>query len=452
MSETLGCSRNTADAIVVGGGAVGLHAANALVDAMGTTARIIQVTQESEWGGLAGRSLEQYRMFNDSFAMAEIVDKGVQIYTRLNEELQEQHTTERAIEQFPYIFTVGAEQPPEHIRELLPPGVTQRPSMDYYRKLKEDTERWGFDPSAEICNATDLRSAFPLLDGEGIEGAVVVNNAGRLHFDVMRSWLMERSKADGDGDGYGVTYRTRTTARQILLGRRGKAIGVDFGGETVYSDNIILALGSFVINLPQLLPGEESERLAGNFTVTQRELFFANMPGVPDDTNFFLISPDMAIARISTREGHASYGYAAADDPVITHPVTDPRPNADYIGTMDMDHKSLFVGRTYAMLSECSSRWDADRCDPQKPNMAVEPFGYSAGSYTSYKDGLPVVGNIADTNVILAAGSHHSGIMGGHAIAELAVDYILGRQTFSKVTYEQTDIHRVPKEHTGLVL
>ena len=442
MSEALGCSKNTADAIVVGGGAVGLHAANVLYDAMGNGARILSVTQESEWGGLAGRSLEQYRMFNDSYAMAEIVHRGVHLYNRLDEELREQKSTARASEQFPYIFTVGSKERPDYISELLPPSTPKRPDMAYYCKLKEDTERWGFDPRAEIMDAESLQKSFPLLDGDGIEGAMVVNNAGRLHFDVMRNWLMERTQADGDG--HGVTYRTRTAAQQVLLGKQGEAIGVDFGGEKIYSDKIILALGAFVVNLPRLLPGDESMRLANNFTVTQRELFFSNMPGVQDDTNFFLISPDMAIARISTREGHASYGYAAEDDPAIACPVTDPKPNTD--------NKSLFVGRTYTMLGECSQRWDSDHTDPKKPNMAIAPFGYSAGSYTSYKDGLPVVGKIGDTNTVLVAGSHHSGIMGGPALAELAVDHVLGLHKLSRTTHEQTDIHRTPPMHTGLVL
>lgn len=449
MSEKIEGFKNTADAIIVGGGAVGLHTANTVYDVMGKNARILAFTQESEWGGLAGRSLEQYRLFNDSYAMAEIVGRGVELYRRVDEELREQGLTERAYEQFPYIFTVGERERPEHIAELLPSGTPDRPDMNYYRQLKTDTESWGFDPQADEVSADELRGKYPLLDGAGIESAMVINNAGRLHFDVMRNWLMERSRADGNSRG--VTYRARTALRQVVLGRGGEAIGVDLGGEKIYSDNIILAIGAFAVKLPQLLPGDESERLASNFTVTQRELFFANTPGV-DDTNFFLISPDMAIARVSTREGHASYGYAAEDDAVITDPTTDPRPNEEFDTDMQIDRKSLFVGRTYAMLAECSSRWDSDRIDPNRPNLAVAPFGHSAGYYAAYRDDLPVVGKIADTNVTLAVGSHHSGVMGGQGIAELAVDHALGQQNLSKTTHEQTNINRTPVDHTGLVL
>lgn len=450
MTEVIGNSKNAVDAIVVGGGSVGLHTAHALYENMGKNARILAVTQESEWGGIAGRSLEQFRLFNDSYAMAEIVDKGVDLYKRVDEELREQKSTERAYEEFPYIFTVGAKRRPEDIDVLLPPGTAERPDMAYYRGLKHQTESWGFNPMAEELSADELRERFPILDGDGIESALVINNAGRLHFDTMRNWLMDRSRADGNGRG--VTYRARTAARHVLFGKNGEAIGVNFGGEKVYSDRIILAIGAFAVKLPLLLPGEESERIARNFTVTQRELFFANTPGVQDDTNFFLISPDMAIARVSTREGHASYGYAAMDDLVIAEPSTDPRPNEDFVPDLQIDRKSLFVGRTYAMLGECSLRWNPDYFDPSRPNLAIEPFGHSAGYYSAYRDDLPVVGKVGDTGVVLAVGSHHSGIMGGQGIAELAVDHALGHNNLSQKTHEQTDINRNPVEHTGLVL
>lgn len=450
MAELIGNSKNVVDAIVVGGGSVGLHTAHALYETMGKDARILAITQESEWGGLAGRSLEQFRLFNDSYAMAEIVSRSMNLYDRVDNELHERKSTERAYEQFPYIFTVGSKERPDYIAELLPESTPARPDLDYYRRLTRDTIDWGFDPRAEEMTADELRERYPLLDGDGIEAAMVVNNAGRLHFDVMRNWLMDESRADGNGRG--VTYRTKTAARKILLGKNGEAIGVDLGSEKVYGGKIILAVGAFAVNLAQLLPGEESERIANNFTITQRELFFASTPGVQEDTNFFLISPDMAIARVSTREGHATYGYAAEDDPVINEPVTDPRPNEDYVPEMQIDRKDLFVGRTYGMLSECSSRWDADHRDAAKPNLAVAPFGYSAGYYSAYKDDLPVVGEIGDTGVVLAVGSHHSGVMGGRGIAELTLDRALGTSNLSAETHEQTDINREPVEHTGLVL
>lgn len=450
MSEILGKSKKTADAIIIGGGAVGLHTAHAMHETMGRNARIVAVTQEAEWGGIAGRSLEQFRMFNNSYVMAEIVDRSMRLYEHVNQELKAGGKSERTYESFPYIFTVGAKRRPDHIAELLPQGTPERPDMEYYRKLTRDTISWGFDPQAQEMTPEELQRKYPLLDGPGIEGAMVVNNAGKLHFDVMRNWMMDRSRADGNGRG--VTYRANTAAQKILLGKNGEAIGVDFGSERIYSDKIILALGAFALKLPELLPGEESQRIASNFSVTQRELFFASIPGVQGDTNFFLISPDMAIARVSTREDHASYGYAAEDDPVILHPSTDPRPNKEIIPDYQIDRKSLFVGRTYAMLGECSLRWNADFSDPRRPNLALRPFGHSAGYYSAYKDDLPVVGKIGDTEVILAAGSHHSGIMGGRGIAELAVDHALGTNNLSQKTHEQTNINRTPIEHTGLVL
>lgn len=450
MTNFARSSQNTADVIVVGGGSIGLHTAHALLETMGKDARIVTVTQEAEWGGIASRSLEQYRLFNDSFALAEIVGKGLALYDRVDQELRERKLTDRAYKQLPYVFTVGDKKRPDHIQELLPADTANRPDMNYYEKLKSDTESWGFDPRAEILEPKELRDRFPLLDGDGIDSAMVVNNAGRLYFDVMKGWMREQTLADYKGRG--VTYLARTAVRKILLGNNHRAIGIDTGQQKFYSDTIILTLGSFAVNLPNILPCDESQRIASNFTITQRELFFANMPGLREDTNFFLISPDMAIARLSTSEGHASYGYAAEDDIVIYSPSVDPRPNEEFLTDLQMRRNHIFFGRTYAMLSECSSRWDPDYYDADKPNLAVEPFGHSAGYYSAYRDGLPVVGEIADTGVILAAGSHHSGIMGGRGIAELAVDHILGTNNLSSTTHRQTSVGRKPSDHVGLML
>lgn len=441
MSELIRSSENTADAIIVGGGAVGLHTAHALHEQMGPDARILATTQESEWGGIAGRSLEQYRLFNDSYALAEIVGKGMKQYEDVNDQIDEQ-----TFEKFPYIFTVGDSQRPEYIADLLPEDTLGRPDMGYYQKLKDDTELWGFSPDAHIVSADDLQARYPILNGNGIDEAMVVENCGRLHFDVMRNWLVEQSRADKNGRG--VTYKARKMARHIIFGDSGEAIGVDFGGEKVYSDKIVLALGAFVVNLESLVPSDDSKRIADNFTVTQRELFFANTPGVSDEEEFFLITPDMAIARVSSSEGHGTYGYAAMDDAVIQTPDTNPKIDSTYVDEFGIRRDELFAGRTYAMLGECSDRWNQE----QVGDLALKPFGTSAGYYTTYKDGMPVVGEIADTGVTLVAGSSHYGVMGGRGIAELAVDHLIGTENISEATHAQTDINRTPTAHVGLEL
>lgn len=441
MSELIRSSENTADAIVVGGGSVGLHTAHALYEQMGKGARILATTQEAEWGGIAGRSLEQYRLFNDSYALAEIVGKGMQQYEQVDSQI-----SEPAYEKFPYIFTVGSSQRPDYISDLLPEDSLDRPDMAYYQKLKQDTESWGFSPQAHIMSADDLRSRYPVLNGDGIEAAMVVENCGRLHFDVMRNWLMEQSRADKNGRG--VTYQARKMARQIIFGSGGEAVGVDYGDQKVYSDKIVLALGAYVLNLAKLAPSDVSQTIANNFTVTQRELFFANTPGVKAHEKFFLISPDMAIARVSSQEGHGTYGYAAMDDRVVTEPSTNPAVDKSTVADYGISHEELFTGRTYTMLGECSDRWNQDK----QGDLARKPFGHSAGYYTTYKDGLPVVGKLADTNLTLVAGSSHYGVMGGRGIAELAVDHILGTDNLSEVTHQQTDINRTPVKHVGLEL
>ena len=437
--------RHTADAIVVGGGSVGLHTAHELHRRMGKDTKILAVTQENEWGGIASRSLEQFRMFNDSYALAEIVSRGIRLYDELEQDLGERTPGTHAYEKFPYIFTVGGERPDE-LSEILPSNAAPRPTLEQYREIRDNTEAWGFDTQSEELDSDELHERFEILDGDGITGAMVVNNAGHMHFDVMKGWLLDSSRADVSGRG--VTYRSRTRAEKIILGHDGVAIGVELNGEKVYSDKIILALGAFALHLPALLPGEESERIAGNFTVTQRELFFAHTPSLRTRDSFFIVSPDGAIVRLSRREGHASYGYSASDDLEISQPIADPRPDNRQSAEFGIGHKELFVSRVYAMLGEVSLKW----ANTGKDSFALEPFGHSAGYYSAYADDLPVVGEIGDTGVILVAGAHHSGIMGGQGIAELAVGHALGNHTLSQRTIRETSIKRTPVKHTGLVL
>lgn len=440
MGELLNHLPNTADAIVVGGGSLGLHAANNLYERMGKNTRILLATQENEWGGVAGRSLEQFRMFNDSFAMAEIVDRSVAYYRQVEQDIRAHDGTD-LIEPFPYIFTVGDQEVPENIEELLPHANHSRPTIEDYEKIRQDIASWGFSSGAHIMSASELQSRFPEIDGTGINEAMVVENAGKIKFDILKSYLLSRGAKN-------VMHHPGLHAHSVIMDKQGKAIGIDFGTEKIYSDKIILALGSFVINLASLLPHEESKRIASNFTVTQRELFFSKTPG-KDKTKYFLISPDMAMVRSTPNEMYAHYGYAAHDDQTIRTPETDVRPDKRYMSDIGISHRDLFVARVYEMLAECSTKWDSSQGGA---TWAIEPSGHSAGYYTAYHDDLPVIGEIGDTGAILLAGAHHSGVMGGRGMAEIAVDHLLHEKSTSDRTYEETDINRTPIKHEGLIL
>jgi glycine/D-amino acid oxidase-like deaminating enzyme len=462
MGEMLEDSRPTADAIVVGGGTVGMHAAHALYEAMGPEARILNITADDQFGGQTDKSLEQVRQFNESQCFAEMVEYGLNLYDRAAQE-----TGQPTYQRYPYIFTVGNKNPGQLI-DIAPEDMPERPDLAFYKDIINKTKSWGFDPEAEVVSPDELRGRYPLLDGDGIESAVIVNQAGRLHWNAMKNWLMDRTRADGDGRG--VSYRTNAPMQQVVLSKGGRAIGIELAnGEKIYSDNIILALGAFAVNLPELLPGDESQRLAANSTPTQRELLYAPAPGLPDKTDFFVASPDMAIARLSASEGRATYGFAAPDDMQYRYsrgtgnisrnheefqklpdrPVGDPKPNRED------SHHELFAARVYALLNECSSRYDPDRPPEVKataPDLAVSPTGHTAGYYTEYKDGVPVVGKLGDSEAVVALDASHNGVMTGAALGKMAADYALGLRSFSQTTLEQTGVTRTPAAHASLVL
>lgn len=438
MAEILR-TQKTADAIVVGGGPIGIHAANNLHERMGKKARIILATQEKEWGGQAGRSLEQFRIFNDSYAMAEIIDRSIKYYQQIEDDIKSTENS-NLLEHFPYIFTVGDSKIPNNIRELLPDLDIHRANMAGYEKVRQNITDWGFDSGAHVMSADDLRDRFPEINGENIRSAMVVENAGKIKFDTFKSHIMNRNASS-------VNYRPGLRAEHIIMGKNGEAIGVDFGGERIYSDNIILALGAFVLNLDNLLPCPESKRLVSNFAVTHRELFFGKTPG-KDATSYYLVSPDMAMVRSTPNEMYAHYGYAALDDIAIHSPVTDIHIDSRHIDEFDISHQDLFTARVYEMLGECSTKWSQLGAN----SWAIEPSGRSAGYYTAYRDDLPVIGKIDNTGVVLAAGADHSGVMGGRGMAEIAVDYLLGSKSMHDETYRQTDINRIPQKHEGLVL
>jgi len=370
------------DAVVIGGGPAGIHAAAALDRGTGTGARILVLTREHPPGGLSQRSLEQFRYAHQTEILTRFVDETLQLYQDVADELG----TPTFI-RFPYLFVAGTPA-----------------QLDLYRQIVADTAAWGFDSRGTILDAAEARRCYPYLDGPGVLAVVAIHNAGRLFFDLVKEHLIARARK--------TLFATGVCAEEVLLDGAGRVRGVRTSRGTVATSRVIVAPGAFVLHLPRLFPTLALDDLARGFAVTQRELFTAHVSGMPPRTTAFVVSPGMAIARYETDgegNGSAIYGYADPDEPPIAEPAIDPQPRRD----------PHFVATVYELLSAAIGAYgDAEHVGP----LARRPTGFSAGYYPAFLDELPVIDTLPGAEgAVLLAGTNHYGVMAAEGMARIAV-------------------------------
>lgn len=374
------------DAVVIGGGPDGLHAAAELDRRMGSSARILALTQDDNFGGMSQRSLEQFRYAHETALLTGFVDETVRLY-----EAAERESGVPMLARFPYLFLASSSE--------------QRAR---YSAIVANTSAWGYDSEAETLDRAVLHARFPFVDGATLVGGVQVNHAGRLFFDALRDRLIERATK--------VTFATGVHVEEVLLGPGNAVCGVKSERGTARTQHVLIAPGAFVVDLPKLLPHLPLAQLMQGFSVTKRELFSAHVHGLPANLALFLISPRLAFVRLETDargDGVGLYGYAAPDEPAVAHPATDPHSSRDI----------LFPATVYQLLGEAICGYAAG--DEPGP-LAVQPLNYSAGYYPAFRDELPVIDRIPGTRgAVLLAGTNHYGVMAAQGMARVAVDLLL---------------------------
>lgn len=395
--------KNTkADYVVVGGGPTGLFIACHLDEALGSRGSVLLLNQTHPLGGLADRSLEQFRIFHETEELSQATLETLVFYR----DIEKAHKT-RALTKFPYVFVVSSEE-----------------QLQFYVALAKKNENWGFNPDTKILNPDELQKIYPFIDGKNIVGAVVVNNAGRLHFDTAKEYIVRSAQK--------TTFATDVAMQEVCVEEE-KVVGVKTSSGFVATENVIIAPGGFVLKLPQQIKRANLQGLIDNFTVTPRELFSSKVSGFPPNTELFLIAPNLTIARYETSHdgfGTAMYGWADPYEPGIQEPHVDPKAKRDL----------EFPAVIYSRLEEIISRYgfNGDR----KP-LATRVTGRTAGYYVAFKDELPILGQVAGIDgLYLAAGINHYGVMTAYGIARLIVSHALKKQKIPG----SFDINRTPSE------
>jgi glycine/D-amino acid oxidase-like deaminating enzyme len=402
----------TFDVVVVGGGPVGIHIANQLDQRMGSDASILAITQDNAFGGMADRSLEQYRYAHETEIQTAMVDATVKRYQELADQTHEPMFTP-----FPYIFTAST---PEQLA--------------FYEKIIADTRGWGYDSGGQIVNAAEVQYRYPFIDGENLIGAAIFENAGRLHFDSAKIALMQQATK--------TTFATGVGAQEILFDKAGKVSGIKTQkGDVIHTDRVIFAPGGFIVHLQEYMPGVDVRSFVESFSLTQRELFTAHVDGLPPHTNAFVISPDLAIVRFETNEkgnGIGLYGYADPQEPPIKRAEINPQ----------SARKDVFPALTYWHLGKAMSMYGTDE-EMGPMGLTPDKSSYSAGYYPAFADGLPTIGELPEgSEVVVAAGSNHYGVMAAEGIAKIAVAVSLDK----KFVPVEVEIYRKPAKNKSLVI
>jgi glycine/D-amino acid oxidase-like deaminating enzyme len=394
--------------VVVGGGPAALHTAHRLHVATGSDARILVLTQEDAFGGLSQRSLEQFRVAFDKRIQAELVHRTFDLYKQFEHELGR-----RLYTPFPYVF-----------------ALTTPAAQAFHRQIIAATRAWGLDSGGVLLTPAQARTRFPYLDGEALQAVALYEHCGRLHFDEMKGELMRRAER--------ATFATGVRVERVVL-ERGRVAAVVTSNGRIAAEQVVVAPGAFVRDLPQLIQGNDFVRsLAERFTVTKRQLFTASIDGdhaPPIHEEAFVVSPDLAIVRFEVRNGVGTYGYARPDEPAVTRPEVDPQPDRG-----DLE----FPAVVYDLLARCMSLYREGA-----GTLARQPRHRSAGYYTAFSDGMPVLGAVPGAQgLFLLAGAHHYGVMTAEGLAGYLTNFMLEQAPLP----EELSIERTPSGGDSFVL
>jgi glycine/D-amino acid oxidase-like deaminating enzyme len=81
--------------------------------------------------------------------------------------------------------------------------------------------------------------------------------------------------------------------------------------------------------------------------------------------------------------------------------------------------------------------------------LTPDKSSYSAGYYPAFADGLPTIGELPEgSEVVVAAGSNHYGVMAAEGIAKIAVAVSLDK----KFVPVEVEIYRKPAKNKSLVI
>lgn len=361
---------DTADAVVIGGGIVGVATAFWLSRA-GLDTVVVEMRD-----GLSTlttpESIESFRAQFTEPAMSELAVAGIEIF-----------------EHFADVVSIpGYDIGIKHQGYLF---VTDDVDMiDDVKRAVEKHHELGVTDS-EFVTGDQARARFPYLSESVVAGS----------FRQRDGWLSSHEATQGFAKGCDARFLVRTKATNVLQDAQG-VCGVETDRGTIATRVIVNAAGPFAGQVGRMvgldLPLEP---------VRRQKVFLSQQPLVPQDAPLTIDLARDVYWRPET--GGAYIAWVAPDEPVVEHPsenpVTDP----------------YFAAIVLEKLVELTPFWEKVAMNLKKAD--VHP---SAGYYVYTPDDQPLIGPVDDVEGFYLNCGYWAGVMLAPAAGKRVADLVTG--------------------------
>jgi len=361
----------TADAVVIGGGIVGVATAFWLSHA-GLDTVVVEMRD-----GLSTlttpESIESFRAQFTEPAMSELVQESIEVF-----------------ENFPYVISIPGYGIDLHHKGYL--FVTDDEQMiDEVKAAVETHHELGVNDS-EFLTGEEARSRFPFLSETIVAGT----------FRQKDGWLSTHEATQGFAKGCDAQFVLSTKATDILQDADG-VCGVETTRGTISTRAVVNAAGPFAAEVGQMLgldlPLEP---------VRRQKVFLSEQPLVPQDAPLTIDIVRDAYWRPET--GGAYIAWVDPDEPVDEDP------------SEDLYTDPYFAAIVLEKLIKITPFWEEVAKGLKKAN--VHP---SAGYYVYTPDDQPLIGPVPDVPGFFLNCGYWAGVMLSPAAGKRVADLVTGQ-------------------------
>ncbi len=361
---------DTADAVVIGGGIVGVATAFWLSRAGLDT---VLVERRDGLSTLTTpESIESFRAQFTEPAMSELAVAGIEMFERFAD----------------LISIPGYDIDIKHQGYLF---VTDDADMIKDVKAAVEKHHQLGVPDSEFLTGDEARYRFPYLSESVVAGS----------FRQRDGWLSTHEATQGFAKGCDARFLVRTEATNVLQDARG-VCGVETDRGVIATRTVVNAAGPFAGQVGRMagldLPLEP---------VRRQKVFLSQQPLVPQDAPLTIDLVRDAYWRPET--GGAYIAWVDPDEPVAEHPSEDPITDP------------YFAAIVLEKLIELTPFWEDVAMNLKKAN--VHP---SAGYYVYTPDDQPLIGPVDDVPGFYLNCGYWAGVMLAPAAGQRVADLVTG--------------------------